>query len=336
MIGDINKRDYSISFVRCIAMFSIFLCHILHEYNNILAGWLDVGVQIFFFISGYLYSSKKISSIKTFYVKNLFKLLNDYYIFISIYILILYFLGKLTGISNILETIFLKPSISGLGHLWFIRFILFCYIFTPIFQNILNYIMSKKNRFYIAHMLISAIVIELFFSHILHITGAWFVCYFLGMCYKRIEDNNKLLKLRLFAGVSFITILLCILRIYLYYKSNTPYFTYRYIWCYSHVFLGIFIFFVARYLYIKIQYYLNLHLNNILSISDKYSYDFYIVHYSLIVGYFRIINLTPNTYLNIFIVFLSTCILAKILNLISNAIFIRFKQKLNLLGGRVE
>ena len=94
------------------------------------------------------------------------------------------------------------------------------------------------------------------------------------------------------------------------------------------------IFFVARYLYIKIQPYVNL--SYLLCLSDRYSYDFYIVHYFLIVGYLRIIDLTPSAYINTFIIFLLTCIFAKMLNSISNTVSTVLKQKLNLLGGKVD
>ena len=60
-------RDYSISFVRYISMLFVIICHIFQYFGNELAWWLNVGVQIFLFISGYLYANKKTNDKKEFY-----------------------------------------------------------------------------------------------------------------------------------------------------------------------------------------------------------------------------------------------------------------------------
>ena len=54
------KRDYAISYIRFIAMVMIIVCHFFQYYENELAYWFNVGVEIFFIISGYLYASKNI------------------------------------------------------------------------------------------------------------------------------------------------------------------------------------------------------------------------------------------------------------------------------------
>lgn len=54
------ERDYSISWIRLIATVSIIVCHVFQFYNNDLCAWFNVGVPLFFIISGYLYGSKSI------------------------------------------------------------------------------------------------------------------------------------------------------------------------------------------------------------------------------------------------------------------------------------
>ena len=46
-------RDYKISVIRILAMLSIVVCHIFQAQNNQIAFWLNVGVQVFLFMSGY-------------------------------------------------------------------------------------------------------------------------------------------------------------------------------------------------------------------------------------------------------------------------------------------
>ena len=314
----ITEKDYSISFVRSVAMLCIFLCHILQSYNNVLGGWFDVGVQIFFFLSGYLYSNKIIINIKKFYIKNIFKLLNDYYIFFFIIVALLALKGNIPPIHDLVNALILKPSIPGTQHLWFIRFILFCYLFIPLFQKILNFIETKNKKYRPIAIIFSLFLIELFFSNILHITGAWFVCYFLGMLYPRIQ-KNKVANNCTIGLFIFLALLLSVLRIYVYYKLNLPYYSYRYIWCYQHVALGISIFFIAKYLYSKFQNIVNL--KPILLLSDKYSYDFYIVHYSLIVGYFSIIPIVSNKISACISIFVCTCVFSTVLHFLSNKNF---------------
>ena len=55
------NRDIRISIIRILATIGIVLCHILQEYGNPLANWLNVNVQIFLFMSGFLYGNKTIN-----------------------------------------------------------------------------------------------------------------------------------------------------------------------------------------------------------------------------------------------------------------------------------
>ena len=315
---DTTKKDYSISFIRLVAMLCIFLCHLLQAYNNVLGGWFDVGVQIFFFLSGYLYGNKTIFDIKNFYIKNIFKILNPYYIFITLILVTLYLFGKMPTINDIENTLILKCSIPGTQHLWFIRFILVCYLFIPIFQKILNLFENFNKRYFLLYLFLIALLIELIFSGIIKITGAWFVCYFSGMAYSKIEEKNLLNKsilIFIFFGAAFLSFI----RIYAYYNLDLSYYIYRYIWCYQHIFFGVTIFIFARYIYTKMQNIVNL--KKILSISDKYSYHFYIVHYSLIVGYFSIIPIVSNKILSCISIFVCTCVFSLVLYFLSHKNF---------------
>ena len=48
------EREYEISIIRIISTVFIVTCHIQQHYNIGLCWWFNVGVQIFFFMSGYL------------------------------------------------------------------------------------------------------------------------------------------------------------------------------------------------------------------------------------------------------------------------------------------
>lgn len=75
-------QSHAISIVRVLAMFSIVACHILQGYGHIGAWILNIGVQVFFVMSGFLYGHKKILAWKDFYVKRIEKIYVPYIIFV--------------------------------------------------------------------------------------------------------------------------------------------------------------------------------------------------------------------------------------------------------------
>lgn len=79
MNRDRITRDYSISVARLVATICIILCHMQQYYGSELCWWFNVGVQMFLFISGYLYANKKIVDSELFFIKNLIKILIPYY-----------------------------------------------------------------------------------------------------------------------------------------------------------------------------------------------------------------------------------------------------------------
>lgn len=54
----IKKKDYSISAIRLLAFIFIVSCHLCQYYSHPIRSWLNVGVQMFLFISGHLYGGE--------------------------------------------------------------------------------------------------------------------------------------------------------------------------------------------------------------------------------------------------------------------------------------
>lgn len=61
------EKDAKLSAIRFVALLMIIFCHILQGLGNELAFWINIGVQVFFFLSGYLYGKKNIKDFKKFY-----------------------------------------------------------------------------------------------------------------------------------------------------------------------------------------------------------------------------------------------------------------------------
>ena len=77
--GGVSK-NIAISYIRLIAMILIVICHFLQFYGYKLAFYLNIGVQLFFIISGYLYGNKDIDNIVPFLKKRFRKILVPYWI----------------------------------------------------------------------------------------------------------------------------------------------------------------------------------------------------------------------------------------------------------------
>lgn len=80
MLNIDKEKDCVLSAIRLISLIFIIVCHIMQYYGFVLAGWFNVGVQMFFFLSGYLHGTKDINNELLFYKKKLLKILPSYYI----------------------------------------------------------------------------------------------------------------------------------------------------------------------------------------------------------------------------------------------------------------
>lgn len=107
-------KNYSISFIRLIALLMIISCHIMQYLGMELAFWFNVGVQVFLSISGYLYGQKKAGTIRDFYIRRFRKILIPYYILI-IPALILFFIFAPAEISvnKAIKVLILNETLRG-------------------------------------------------------------------------------------------------------------------------------------------------------------------------------------------------------------------------------
>ena len=130
-----RQKNYSISLLRLIAMLFIVLCHFFQYYGVEWAWWFNVGVQMFFCISGFLYANKRIESTIDFFSKNLLKILIPYFCFLLPIIVVYFFFARDSiTIASVASALLTNGVIEGIGHLWFIPYILFCYLITPYLQ----------------------------------------------------------------------------------------------------------------------------------------------------------------------------------------------------------
>ena len=295
-----TTRDHTISLLRFLSFCSIVVCHFFQYYGHPLAWWFNLGVQIFLVISGYLYGQKGIPADPlTFVKKNFAKILRPYWTVITLALVV----GTATGLillhpRHIFEIVFLGNYIPGGEHLWFVSCILLCYLITPLFARLLS-AHAKDKRKLVLHVLFFCFIIQALSSSTLvpRFNAAWVNCYLLGFTLGYVLKNQLFHREHLAA--TFLTLSLGnILQIYLSYGLHWQFSErgqwYYLIWCdYNHVFLGLSLFLVLKILFEHIHFDRHRWLLKLLTLSDKYSYEAYLVHQFFIFSAFSLMALLP-------------------------------------------
>ena len=302
--------------IRLLAMLSIIACHFCQYYNSEWAWWLNVGVQVFFIISGYLYGNRSVDKPVQWLRKRFVKILTPYYIFLTLAIIGYIIVSPdILGVGNIVSSYLVVGTVKGISHLWFVSYILFCYIIPPYLAAIRDYL-SNKNLL----LSIGSIVVIFGVYSIIEIlingyfrpgrVGCYIIGYFTAVFVNRIGSKS----LHLCFWISLIpTVISNYVYCHIHYlQGQEMKGTLVHITDYSHAFLGY-----------SITMLLMIWFNNIkeswfLEYSDKYSYEIYLVHQLFILSPLTLLTTTNNSIINvsltIFLIFLSGYKLNKLQN----------------------
>ncbi len=287
-------RDHSISAIRGISMLCIVLCHIMQYLDWELAWWFNVGVQIFLCISGFLYGKKEISQWGDFLKKGFKKILVGYYIvFIPAAVVLCFVIGS-ASVNQVIMGLLLKRTLKGGGHLWFVPTILFCYCMTFFLSLIFPKGEGEVKRLLKLGIvwIIGFVVIDLFIPFF---NPAWIFCYCLGYYLGRVEDQKVYGRV---AGFLCIAALLCnICQILCDYVFHITLPMHEVFCNYSHVLLGVALFVILR------RVFRNVGDRKILRLSDKYSFEVYLVHQFFILGPMTLMELTKSRAVNLLVIF---------------------------------
>lgn len=295
------------------------------QYLNIeLAWWFNVGVQIFLCISGYLYGQKTVGSIPEFYCKRLRKIYIPYLLTVLPYgLLVFLFARDEFKWNTFIYGLFAKATLKGSEHLWFIAYILMCYLITPILEAFRDrYLKSRKSMwiFAICSVCITALCFGLFIGNF---NPIWIICYVIGYSFGANERGGYIRRevlVRLFTALSLVfngiqIYLNYILRINLSGRLQTIYT--QYCNC-SHVLLGASLFLMMLFIFERMQF--GDSLKKFLDQCDHYSYEIYLVHQLVILGPFSLMALTPVLTVNIILILVVIAVLAIVLDLLSNRV----------------
>ena len=291
----------------------IIVCHVFQYYENELAYWFNVGVQIFFVISGYLYSNRVIDDPISFIIKGFKKILVPYEVllFIAIVLYAIFARDSLSLVSAV-KAIVCAGTIKGLGHLWFVGYILFCYLLTPY----LYWIRLKVDKYSIGRMLLIYIALLIAVQVVGFAFDSYFLpdrisCYLIGFFVPSLISQIKEAdKRRWSIVVVTIAVILNIGRFYLRYVNIGlfPSVLVTIVVHYSHLILGVALFIVLMRIFKYAKY------NELLRWTDKYSYAVYLTHMLFIISPFSLMSVTTVYIINWMIMICSAILSAVVLN----------------------
>ncbi len=299
-----NQKDTSISIIRFISMILIIICHFMQYFDCELMWWFNVGVQIFLCVSGYLYGAKKIDTIP-FFKRTFSKILISVYV-VLVPVLAILFVSDKIGTVQLLKTLFFKVYAPGGEHLWFIPTILLCYFITPFLSE---YYKDFSNKSHGIKTIFLLIVIYIVLTNLVpYFNPAWISCYIIGFVIRKKGDElKKTTVLILILAVIFNCVQILLdyfvdINIPAYITENfISYSTFK---SYSHTLLGISLFLILKRIFKGAKP------RKIWDLSDRYSYQVYLVHQFLILGPLSLMNITRYKIVDITIILLLVIVLA--------------------------
>ena len=310
------KKNSTIEYMRAISMVMIVLCHYFSYYGNELAWWFNIGVQIFFLISGFLYGGRPMNDPIHFIAKQFKKILIPYYIFI-IPTMVFYFLFA----RETLSLTVVAGTLEGIEHLWFVPYILLCYVVNPY----LYWFTEKMKALSFLKMTVSFVVL---LGAVLVLGTAFdsfflpdrIVCYLVGYFIAIYYQKYGQEAFKALAAVSIpIGTVASAIRVYFEYGlgwvKGTNWWPIASLYQRaSRVLLGIALFFA---LYLLLQ---KTKPNKVGGVVGRYSYSIYIVHQLFILGVGSVMEITSVTVLNWLIVLVAIIVSAILLQFVTDKI----------------
>ena len=283
-----TQRDNSISIIRFIALIMIIACHFCQYYGLELAWWLNVGVQVFLCISGFLYGRRKTGDVMGFYFRRFRKILIPYYNVVAVFALFMFAFRGGIPLPDLGRMLIMTGTVSGGGHLWFVPTILFCYVITPLLEKAFELPFVRGRVSFAFVTLMSMAVAALFCMGFAEgYDQTCIVCYIIGYALgaNSIGGYFKEGALRLFFAL---LALMNAAQIYFDYikhpvLSGGLLSVYE-LWSrYNHVWLGVFLFLLLKKLFAGAG-----KGEKLLNLLDAYSYETYLVHQFFILGPFSL------------------------------------------------
>lgn len=317
------RIDRGIVFARTMSVIMIVSCHIFQYYGNFLAWYFNVGVEIFLIISGTLYGQKTIEKPVEWVKKQWLKLLVPYWIYAVIAICVYKLQAPEYITAEGILGLFLTVSrFPGLGHLWYINYILFLYLLTPYLQNFYEeYFQKLSDKKMFLGLVIFTVLLGMLqyygnFKYEVNRIVCYYSAYFVSRRYLKNKENTKSNLQKIAIITIILSVLLTILRIYIQFFGSITIPKWDTVVLYIHSLMGFGLFICFYYIGSKID----IANSTVINFINKYSYEIYLVHHLYILGpeNINLMKLVPDM--------AGTCILLIIVIVVSAVLFSKVVQ----------
>ena len=281
-------HNVSISVTRLIAMSLIITCHILQWFSHPLAFWFNSGVQIFFVMSGFLYGNRDITKPVGFIYKNGCKILIPCWLFLCVVLMSFTCFGvDLPKGMKLVRVVLLADTLTGLGHLWFVSDILFCYLMIPLLDCLKKSFVRMTERNFIVNVSILFMIIAVIgIGYQPHVKPTSIICFMIGYFLVVFHDRFGTAKGRtLELGLMIMGGGALILRVSYEICPWHGYLGRLYLACFPYLKVGI-----GVLLFLVMKNCISCSNNWLLRFSDKYSYSIYLTHHVFILGPFSLMG----------------------------------------------
>jgi len=301
-----EKESKAIVITRAIAMLCIVICHVFQAYDSPLANLFNVGVPVFFCISGFLYGNKQIDNWGKWSVGRIKKVYLPYFILLVITApLCAIFAPNTVDLGGVFIHIvnlqgfthsFGGAYIAGISNTWFVTAIMLCYLMTPLLQYVKKYsgvLIVILTLFVIAGYVLVKSDTWMFVT-------SWLYLYSLSYFYANLDEKQKRMACYTLVLAAIVVVLLVIMN-----KSI------------SHPF-GRMIKDIAGLLSVTVvlkclSSIKGLSIHRIVDTLSKYSYEIYLVNYVLLLGPLTLAHTTQFISINIILCILTIVVFTYIL-----------------------
>lgn len=331
-IGIRDEESKRLTIIRAIAMLMVVFCHYINWFEPIavFSNVFNVGALLFFVLSGFLYGQKEISDSRKWLIRQFFKIVPALYVYYGISAVILCSLGKLGEVDPyyaLLQLLnlcgFVNCGIGEMitGHLWFVSFILVCYLITPLLQKIRAKISAAQILFLIVFLSaadIGFVMVVKPFAFIMWLPGiiTYIAAYFIGAFWQKRMRLSRYLLLTIFmVAVTGLKILAKLMSVRGSVLAEMVYS--RFLSEYAHCILAVWIFFTL-YLGLGLFRRLAEWIYPAAKLLSSFSYEVYITHYLFLIGPLSLEKATGSMLLNSLLFVTLTAVYTVLLHGISN------------------
>lgn len=330
-----GKRNInpSISIIRVAAMLSIVFGHICSWKGINLYQLGGIGVEVFLFVSGYLYGKKRISDPKRWLAARVERVLVPFWTLSLCLVAFLAINGKheraltqfvstLLNLQGLNRIFYLIPEIGaanlgGIKHCWFLTVIMVCYTLVVLLKNSkLESAVDKHPR----TSLLLAGVAQIVCAYA-GIQLSYVIQFFIGYFYCRAEDRLSHTKGRVLSIATVAMIAACIIRLSANRIIDGTIFYDRVIARVSFVIIASWIFLLMDAVCCRLGELAQRIANSKIWLKlDELSYPIFLVHYMFMQEPFSVDMYIDNTYIQIFSVLLLTFGAAIVLDKVNRSV----------------